>query len=53
MKKQYIEPKSRMIEIVDEELICLSTSEYEINTASDMETKKRESVDFSDEESIW
>lgn len=56
MKKIYESPKmGRAIEIC-EDLICLSEDE---NAASKsgvrlyMESKERENIDFSDEESIW
>lgn len=49
MKKQYIEPNIVMLDIADEEFCQgpLSTSETEVNSASLMETKERETVDFS------
>lgn len=49
MKRQYIEPEVIMMEMADEELICLSTSETEVSNASVMQTKERENVNFADE----
>lgn len=52
MKKIYVAPKMGIGTEIYEELICLS--KFEEETDDDiMESKKRQSIDFSDEESIW
>lgn len=54
MKKEYSKPLSKVVIFTDEEF-CESIQVGSTEAIQDysMDAKKRETVDFSDEESIW
>lgn len=58
MKKEYSKPFSKVVVLAKEELICtsdevgVSPTGYALDGGG-MESKKRENIDFSDDESIW
>lgn len=56
MKKVYKQPSIEWLSIEEEQMVCESSIETTPNKAVQkfsMDSKERNTVDFSDEESIW